>query len=356
MRASVLVMAGGTGGHVFPALTVAEELRARGFVIHWLGTEQGIETRLVPPRDFPLHLLRVVALRGGGWYRKLIAPWRLLLSVLAARRVVRQTLPKLAIGFGGFASGPGGIAARLAGVPLVIHEQNAVPGMTNRMLARGARCVLQAFEGAFGENAVTVGNPVRKEIAVLEPPAVRYATRQGPLRILVTGGSQGALVLNTRLPAELVRIFGERQPVIRHQAGRDRCSEAEQAYVAAGLAAQVDEFIDDMAAAYGWADLVICRAGALTVSEVAAAGVAALFVPLPTAVDDHQTFNARWLADESAGLLLPQARLEAGALAEVLARHMTREALAELAVRARSQAITDSARRTADICEEILRD
>lgn len=354
MTTSVLIMAGGTGGHVFPALTVAERLRSAGFDVQWLGAQQGIENRLVPAHGYPLYVLNIAGVRGNGVVRKLIAPLRLLAAVLAARGVIARTKPAISIGFGGFASGPGGLASVVSGVPLVIHEQNAVPGLTNRVLARLARVVLQAFAGAFKGNAITVGNPVRPEIAALPEPALRYATHEGALRILVTGGSQGALALNRTLPAELARVLAGTPADIRHQAGRGRVEEAAQAYADAGLAVQIDEFIDDMAAAYGWADLVICRAGAATVSEVAAAGVAALFIPLPTAVDDHQTWNARWLSDHQAALLLPQHALEQGGLPGVLKNHLHRDALVALAGAARARAIIDSADKVAAICQEVI--
>ncbi|MBQ0754935.1 MAG: undecaprenyldiphospho-muramoylpentapeptide beta-N-acetylglucosaminyltransferase [Gammaproteobacteria bacterium] len=355
MRSTVLIMAGGTGGHVFPALTVAAVLRDKGYAIHWLGAENGIEERLVPPHDYPLNLLSISGVRGNGVIRKLLAPFKLLSAIIAAREVIRKTQPKLAIGFGGFASGPGGLAAKLSGVPLLIHEQNAVPGLTNRVLAVIARQVLQGFSGAFS-NGVTVGNPVRPQIAEMASPEQRYGSRDGCLRVLVLGGSQGALALNRVLPAELARVAestnGEIE--IRHQAGRGRADEALKAYQAASLTAQVEEFIEDMAAVYAWADLVICRAGAATVAEVAAAGVATLFIPLPTAVDDHQTMNARWLSDQNAALLMPQSSLEQGALVSMLAEKMSRATLKDIAVRARAAAIIDSADKVASICQEVL--
>lgn len=355
MTQRILIMAGGTGGHVFPALAVARELVNRGFQIHWLGAEDGIEQRLVPAAGYPLKSLSVRGLRGGGATRLVKAPLMLAGAIWRAWRFVRDTRPVLALGFGGFASGPGGIAARLAGVPLVLHEQNAVPGFTNRVLSRFAGRVLAAFPGAFpAQQAEVVGNPVRREIVELAAPAQRYGERRGPLRVLVTGGSQGALALNRELPRYLAAaLAGELE--IRHQAGRGRVEEALSVYREAGTEARVEEFIDDMAAAWAWADLVICRAGALTVWEVAAAGVAALFVPLPTAVDDHQTGNARWLADEDAARLLPQAQLNEPGLRQALKGLDNRDALAAMATRARDKAIPDSASRVAGICEEVLR-
>ena len=354
MTTNILVMAGGTGGHVFPALTVADVLKRRGCNVHWLGAEQCIENRLVPEHGYPLHRLKISGVRGNGLVRKLMAPLKLFSAVLAARRVISQVRPSLTLGFGGFASGPGGIASVLSGIPLVIHEQNAVPGLTNRVLSKFAFLVLQAFSGAFRGNAMTVGNPVRENIVALPAPAQRYAAHAGALHILVTGGSQGALALNRTLPGELAKALAGSAADIRHQAGRGRTDEAASAYTAAGLTAQVDEFIDDMAAAYDWADLVICRAGAATVCEVAAAGVAALFIPLPTAVDDHQTFNARWLADQGAALLLSQQALEQGQLKQNLAGMLSREHLQGIAEQARAVAITDSAEKVAGICLEVI--
>ncbi|MDX1803703.1 MAG: undecaprenyldiphospho-muramoylpentapeptide beta-N-acetylglucosaminyltransferase [Alcanivorax sp.] len=353
MTATVLIMAGGTGGHVFPALAVADQLKARGFAILWLGAENGMEGKLVRRYGYEIAELAVSRLRGGGLKRKLSAPVNLLRAVLQARRLIRQRQPVLAVGFGGFASGPGGLAARLSGVPVVVHEQNAVPGLTNRLLSRLATVTLEGFSGAFGDSAACwVGNPVRTEIATLDDPARRYAQHQGPLRVLVLGGSQGALALNRDLPELLLAVLGD-DIQVRHQCGAGRREEAAPIYQALHMQAEVSEFIDDMAEAYGWADLVICRAGALTVAEVAAAGVAALFVPLPSAVDDHQTLNARWLADRGAALLLDQRQLSAAALAAVLKPVAERGALAAIAVKARGQAIPDSAERAAALCEEV---
>lgn len=352
----VLMMAGGTGGHVFPALSVAEELRHRGFVIEWLGSQRGIENRLVPEAGIALHTLSVHGLRGGGLAGKLLAPFMLARTVWSAVRLILQLRPVLAVGFGGYASGPGGLAARLCGVPLVLHEQNARPGLTNKVLSRFASRTLQAFPGAFA-NAEVVGNPVRNVIAQLPTPEQRLAGHEGAIRILVVGGSQGALALNTRLPTLLAEWLGERrtQVVIRHQCGRGRREEVLSSYDGTGLDVQVSEFIDDMAEAYEWADLMICRSGALTVSEVAAAGVAAVFVPLPNAVDDHQTLNARWLADAAAARLLPQKEMDLQGLALVLEGLLERGTLQEMSLRARSHAVPESAQRVADICEEVLR-
>ena len=350
---TVLIMAGGTGGHVFPALAVADQLRERGFDILWLGAENGMEGKLVRRHGYHIAELSVSRLRGGGLKRKLTAPFNLLRAVLQARQLIRQHRPVLAVGFGGFASGPGGLAARLCGVPVVVHEQNAVPGLTNRLLSKMATVTLEGFDGAFNQSgACWVGNPVRAEIAAIDEPAGRYARHQGGLRVLVVGGSQGALVLNQDLPELMLAVLGN-DIQVRHQCGAGRTGEAAPIYEALGVKAQVSEFIDDMAEAYSWADLVICRAGALTVAEVAAAGVAALFIPLPTAVDDHQTLNARWLSDKGAALLLPQRELSAASLAAILKPVAERGALAQMAQRAREQAVADSADRAATLCQEV---
>lgn len=354
MSRDVLIMAGGTGGHVFPALAVAQELTQRGYQVQWLGAPGGIENRLVPQAGYPLHVLPVRGVRRGGLARLVSAPWMLAGAVIRAWRLVRVLRPVVAVGFGGFASGPGGAGARLAGVPLVLHEQNALPGLTNRWLARVAARVLQAFPGAFAERvgAQTVGNPVRAEIAALPEPEHRYAGRTGPLRILVTGGSQGALALNRILPRLLAAVLG-RELHILHQAGRGRVDEARDAWNEAGVEAEVVEFIEDMAGELGRADLLVCRAGALSVWEAAVAGVAALFVPLPTAVDDHQTLNARWLADRGAAALLPQNRLDEPGLTEALSGLRERASLQAVAEKARALAVTDSAARVARTCEEV---
>ncbi|MES1949444.1 undecaprenyldiphospho-muramoylpentapeptide beta-N- acetylglucosaminyltransferase [Salinisphaera sp. S4-8] len=316
----VLIMAGGTGGHVFPALAVAKALIARGVQVSWLGTAAGIEARLVPANDLTLHTIDVAGLRGKGMLSWLAAPLRLSRACLQALGVVRRVAPQLVVGMGGFAAGPGGLAARLTGRPLLIHEQNAAAGLTNRLLARMATTVLQAFPDTFaGDKARSVGNPVRAEILDLPTPDERFADREGPIRLLVLGGSGGALAINERVPAALARIEADKRPQVRHQAGRT-LEQAEAAYAQAGVEADVSAFIDDMAAAYAWADVVICRSGALTVAELAAAGVAALLVPYPYAVDDHQRANGQYLVDAGAATLVDQSELSVERLAEEIER------------------------------------
>jgi UDP-N-acetylglucosamine--N-acetylmuramyl-(pentapeptide) pyrophosphoryl-undecaprenol N-acetylglucosamine transferase len=349
-----MVLAGGTGGHVYPALAAAQELASRGWEIAWLGARDGFEARVVPGYGFPIDLVDVRKVRGEGIATWLLAPVRLLRAMAETAAVLRQRRPAVVLGMGGFVAGPGGLVARLLGLPLVIHEQNAVPGLTNRWLARVATRVLQAFPDTFprGRRADTVGNPVRADIVALPRPAQRYAERFGPGRLLVVGGSLGAQALNEAVPAALAALPGDRRPAVRHQAGRGKAEATEAAYRAAGVAADVSEFLIDMAGAYGWADLVVCRAGALTVSELAAAGVPAVLVPYPFAVDDHQTRNAAFLAEAGAGVLLPQTELPAR-LGAILTDLLGDPAgLRHMADAARALARPDAARRVADVCEE----
>jgi UDP-N-acetylglucosamine--N-acetylmuramyl-(pentapeptide) pyrophosphoryl-undecaprenol N-acetylglucosamine transferase len=337
----VLVMAGGTGGHVFPALAVAEALRARGLEIVWIGTRLGLEARVVPAAGIRLEWISIGGLRGKGLVTRLLAPLRVGLAVLQALRIVLRVKPAVVLGMGGYAAGPGGLAARLARRPLVLHEQNAIAGSTNRILSRLARRVLAAFPGAFpiGVHAEVVGNPVRSAIAALPAPDQRLAGREGPLRLLVLGGSQGALALNQAVPEALARLPVDARPEVRHQAGRNTLEAARKAYQRFGIEAEVAEFIDDMAEAYGWADLAICRAGALTVSELAAAGVPAVLVPFPAAVDDHQTLNGGYLVAAGGAVLVPEHQLNADRLARLLAGLLAdRGRLLDMARRARGAA------------------
>jgi UDP-N-acetylglucosamine--N-acetylmuramyl-(pentapeptide) pyrophosphoryl-undecaprenol N-acetylglucosamine transferase len=353
MSRTVMVMAGGTGGHVFPALAIAGELRAAREIV-WLGTEKGIEARLVPAAGYPVEWIDVEGLRGKGIGRWLGAPLRLLRAVSQARGALRRRRPAVVLGLGGFASGPGGIAAWLAGTPLVIHEQNAVAGLTNRWLSRFASRIAEGFPGSFpaGCGALYVGNPVRPEIAALPPPRQRFEARSGPLRLFVFGGSQGASSINRLVPAAVALLPGSRRPQVLHQTGaRDRES-TEAAYRAAGVQADVRAFVDDMASAYAEADLVVSRAGALTVAELAAAGVGAILIPFPAAVDDHQTRNAEWLGRVSAAQVVSETGLTAPELANRLATLLGngRSRLLAMAEAARAQAKPDAARRMAELC------
>ncbi len=318
--APVLIMAGGTGGHVFPALAIARALRQRDEAVIWLGTDRGLEARIVPAEGIPLEKIRVAGIRRRGALAWLLAPVRLLLALSDALRVVRRHRPKVVLGMGGYAAGPGGVAAWLLRRPLVIHEQNAVAGLTNRLLAGLAREVLEAFPGSFSGRRGThvTGNPVRADIAALPPPRERLAGRRGRLRLLVLGGSQGARALNQVVGPAVALLGADERPEIRHQAGETTLAAAGEAYARAGVEAAVMPFITDMAEAYGWADVVLARSGALTVAELAAAGVTAVLVPYPAAVDDHQTRNAAYLVNAGAATLLPETGLTADRLATEL--------------------------------------
>jgi len=354
----VLVMAGGTGGHVFPALAVAERLREQGAQVEWLGTRGGMEARLVPRRGFAFHALGVAGLRGRGAAGWLLAPLRVAAATWAALRLLARLRPAVVLGMGGYASGPGGLAAWLARRALVVHEQNAVPGLTNRILARLADRVLEAFPGSFppAARAEHTGNPVRAEIAALAEPGQRARAPGAPLRLLVLGGSQGARALNEVVPAALGALAGRLAVEVRHQAGERTLAAARAAYARAGLAVEPLAFIDDMAASYGWADLAVCRAGAMTVAELAAAGVASVLVPFPHAVDDHQSANARHLSRAGAALLVPEAELAPARLAALLEDLAgARERLLAMARAARRLAIPDADLRVARACLEAAR-
>ncbi|MCE9956865.1 undecaprenyldiphospho-muramoylpentapeptide beta-N-acetylglucosaminyltransferase [Aeromonas rivipollensis] len=352
MSKTLLVMAGGTGGHVFPGLAVADRLKAQGWTIHWLGTADRMEAELVPAHGYPISFIDIQGVRGNGIKRLLVAPYRIVKSVLQARRVLKSIRPDVVLGMGGFASGPGGVAAWLSGIPLLLHEQNAAAGLTNKLLARLAKRVLMAFPGAFAPSARTavVGNPVRPEVVALPDPQLRSSSE--PLRLLIVGGSLGARVLNEQVPPA---VAAAGVPIeVRHQCGKGNRETVAQAYAELGVEAEVSEFIKDMADAYAWADLVVCRAGALTVSEVAAAGVAAIFVPLPHAVDDHQTRNALTLVDGGAAEFLPQSELTPASLAARLSWLAgRRETLLNMAQAARRVAIIDAAERVADECKRL---
>jgi UDP-N-acetylglucosamine--N-acetylmuramyl-(pentapeptide) pyrophosphoryl-undecaprenol N-acetylglucosamine transferase len=358
MGASVAVMAGGTGGHVFPALAVASLLREQGMEVVWIGTREGMEARLVPERGFPIEWITIEGLRGKGLGALLAAPWRLLLALRQAAAILRRRRPSVVLGMGGFAAGPGGLMARLLGLPLVIQEQNRTPGLTNRWLSRIANRVFEAFPHSFPprRGAVACGNPVRAEIAALAAPAERMAGRTSPPRLLVLGGSLGAKVLNETVAAAVALLTEPLRPAIRHQAGSLTLQTAAAAYQAAGVHAEVTPFIDDMAAAYGWADLVVCRAGALTVSEIAAAGLGAVLIPYPYAVDDHQTGNALYLVEAGAARLLPQSELTPAVLAAHLKELLTeRPRLLAMAQAARARAKPEAAATIASACWEVRR-
>ena len=355
MRGNVLIMAGGTGGHVFPALACAREFKARGYSVHWLGTPRGIENELVPAAGLPLHLIDVSGLRGKGKLSLLKAPFQLLKALLQARKVLRELQPVCVLGMGGYDTGPGGLAARMNGAPLIIHEQNAVAGTANRSLAPFASRVCEAFPDTFGasDKRRTTGNPVREEL-FLETPRDALGKRRA--RLLVLGGSLGAEPLNKLLPEALALVAAELRPEVFHQAGKQHDGVTTERYAAAGVEAQVAPFIKDMARAYAWADLVVCRAGALTVSELAAAGLPSFLLPLPHAIDDHQTHNAGYLAREGAAVLLPQRSTDAAMLAAQLTEVLMHpERLNSMAGTARRLAKPDATRTVVDICLEVAR-
>lgn len=354
--APVMILAGGTGGHIFPALAVADVLRARNVPVVWLGAEGAMETRLVPEHGIELDTIAISGLRGKGTLALLGAPVRVMRAIRAAGFVLRRRAPRAVVSFGGFAAGPGGMAARLMGTPLLVHEQNRAPGFTNRVLARFSRRVLTGFPGAFPAREEHVGNPVRSVIAALPEPSVRMAGREGPLRVLVLGGSQGARGLNLAVPEALAALKGDVAIDVRHQCGQKMHAEALRAYADAGVDARVETFITDMAAAYAWADVVVCRSGASTLAELCAAGLGSVLVPFPQAVDDHQTRNAEYLVEHDAAVLLKQGEDLAPRLRDVLRALATDPARRlSMAMAARTLAKPDAAERIADVILEEAR-
>ncbi len=352
----ILIMAGGTGGHVFPALALARLLSAQHCEVVWLGTRAGIEARLVPAEPLPIEWINIGGLRGKGALTLLAAPFRLARALWQCLRVMRRHRPDVVVGLGGFVTGPGGLAAWLLGRPLVIHEQNAVAGFTNRCLARLARRVLTAFPGAFsaGIDVTETGNPVRREFFASGTPTERFADRQGALRLLVVGGSQGAAKLNEVVPQAVALVRKALPVIVRHQTGARGLDAVRDAYARADVTANATAFIDDIAREYAEADLVICRAGALTISELAAVGVAAILVPFPAAVDDHQTRNAGFLVGAGAAVLLPERRLAATTLAELLRELCAdRAQLCQMAQKARALARPHATQQLAEICAQV---
>jgi UDP-N-acetylglucosamine--N-acetylmuramyl-(pentapeptide) pyrophosphoryl-undecaprenol N-acetylglucosamine transferase len=351
----VLIMAGGTGGHIFPGLAVANVLRQKGVPVRWLGAKGGMEARTVPEAGIELDLVNITGLRGNGLVRWVRMPLMLARAVWQARRLLAANRPGCAVSFGGYAAAPGGIAAWTKGIPVLVHEQNRIPGMTNRLLSRFSRRILQGFPGTFPDDMSPIdsGNPVRREVAEITEPQIRLAGRSGPVRVLITGGSQGARVLNETVPAAFGLLLSATAIEIRHQAGAKQVEQAREAYAGAGVEAKIEPFIEDMAAAYTWADLVICRSGALTVAELAAAGVASVLVPYPHAVDDHQTRNAEYLSSGNAAIILPQASLDPQALAAELKPLLSdREKLLAMATAARQLAFKDAAEKVVAACSE----
>ncbi|WP_132974354.1 undecaprenyldiphospho-muramoylpentapeptide beta-N-acetylglucosaminyltransferase [Thiogranum longum] len=347
MQRPILIMAGGTGGHVFPALAVAEQLQKRGWPVEWLGTQAGLEARVVPPTGIPVHWVNVTGLRGKGRLRQLLAPFMLLGALMQAALVMLRVRPAAVLGMGGFTTGPGGLMAWLLRRPLVIHEQNSVAGLTNRLLAPLASPVLEAFPGSL-RGAIHTGNPVRDDIAQLPFHEPDTANRRP--RLLVVGGSLGAAALNETVPAALALIEKAQRPEVWHQTGLKLVDSARGAYTKAGVDVRLDAFIDDMAQAYQWADLVLCRAGAMTIAELSAAGVASILVPYPYAVDDHQTGNARYLVDAGAACLVAQSEMTVERLRKELDLLQQPGRLAGMAKRAREHAMPDAAQQVAMYC------
>ncbi len=347
---TIVIMAGGTGGHIMPGLAVADELKRRNWRIVWMGHPDGMEARLVPNRGYEMAWVRFGALRGKGLLRKLMLPFNLLRGFAQAWHQLSLIQPAAVLGMGGFISFPGGMMAALKGIPLVLHEQNSIAGLSNKVLAGVADRVLTGFPDVL-KKGKWIGNPVRQDIAVLPAPTFRYGERQGKLRVLVIGGSLGAQALNDTVPQALALLADEERPEVVHQSGEKHLEALQAAYAAAGVEAHTVAFIEDMAGAYAWADLVICRAGALTIAELAAAGVASILVPFPHAVDDHQTSNARFLSQAGAAMLLPQSELTPERLSAL--RNLTRAQLLEMAEKARALAMPDATSLVATICEEV---
>ncbi|UXC16556.1 undecaprenyldiphospho-muramoylpentapeptide beta-N-acetylglucosaminyltransferase [Comamonas squillarum] len=350
---TALIMAGGTGGHIFPGLAVAQELRSRGWTVHWLGAPDSMEERLVPPQGFALERVAFSGVRGKGLMSLVGMPLRLLKALQQARAVLRKVRPDVVVGMGGYITVPGGLAAKLAGVPIVLHEQNSVPGMANKLLARMAQRVFSAFPHAIA-GGQWVGNPLRAEFLQQPEPAERFAGRSGPLQLLVVGGSLGAKALNEVVPRALALMAPEARPVVTHQSGAKQIDALQANYAAAGVQASLTPFIDDAAKAYADADVIVCRAGASTVTELAAVGAAAVFVPFPAAVDDHQTANARFLVDAGAGWLVQQSVLTPENLAQML-ENMQRAGLVDMAQKAKKMQKLEAARAVADACVEVAR-
>jgi UDP-N-acetylglucosamine--N-acetylmuramyl-(pentapeptide) pyrophosphoryl-undecaprenol N-acetylglucosamine transferase len=355
MSATVMITTGGTGGHVFPGLAVAAKLLARGCRVFWLGTREGMEAKLVPQHGVDFESLSFRGIRGKGLRTLLLGPYALAGACIQSLRVIRRRRPNVVLGFGGFASFPGALMGVASGRPLVVHEANAIAGLANRVLAHGADRILLGFPGALktseSRSATWVGNPLREEIVAVAPPGVRFAGRAGPLRLLVLGGSLGASALNDALPRALAMLPLERRPIVVHQAGERHIEQLRAAYAKAGVAAECVAFIEDIATRYAWADLVVCRGGALTVAELAAVGLGAIVVPLPGAIADEQSANARFLLDAGAAIVLPQADLLAAnaPLAEILGRVSRAEALT-MAQNAHRVGKRDAADRVADAC------
>lgn len=352
MSRTILVMAGGTGGHIYPAVAVADILRDKGWQVVWLGAPNSMEAELVPKLGYALELVQFSGLRGKGLLRLLMLPWNLFVAMRQSADVMRRCHPDVVLGMGGYITFPGGVVARMMMRHLVIHEQNSIAGLSNKVLARIATRTLSGFPEVLPE-VEWCGNPVRDSIVALPEPQQRYAARAGRLRVLVVGGSLGAQAINAAIPKTLALLPEDQRPEVVHQTGKQHHEAVQGLYRDTGVSATVQPFLDDMDKQYAAADLVICRSGALTVAELAAAGVASILVPFPHAVDDHQTHNARFLSAQGAAILLPQTDLHPRQLAEQL-RALTREKLLAMAVAARALAKPDAAQRVAKVCEELV--
>ncbi len=348
-----LIMAGGTGGHIFPGLAVAEALRERGWRVHWLGAPASMESRLVPPRGFALETIDFGGVRGKGVQTLVLLPLKLLRAFWQALQVVRRVKPDVLVGLGGYITFPGGMMGTLAGKPLVLHEQNSVAGMANKVLTGIADRVFTAFPNVF-KKAEWVGNPLRAEFLRQPLPAERFAGRSGPLRLLVVGGSLGAKALNDTVPQALALIPEAQRPKVIHQAGEKQIDALRANYRAAGVQAELTPFIEDTASAFADADLIVCRAGASTVTEIAAVGAAALFVPFPHAVDDHQTTNARFLVEAGAAWLVPQTEFTPASLAQQL-QSLQRDQLLEMALKAKQMEKTEAVAAVVAACEQLAK-
>lgn len=346
-----LIMAGGTGGHIFPGMAVAKALRDKGWRVHWLGAPNSMESRLVPPQGFTLETVDFSGVRGKGIKTLLLLPLRLLRALTQSVQVLRRVRPDVVVGLGGYISLPGGLMAVAMGKPLVLHEQNSIAGLSNKILARVAKRVFAAFPGTMAK-AQWVGNPLRSEFLQQADPKARFAGRSGPLKVLVVGGSLGARALNTVVPQALALIPAAARPTVIHQSGEKQLDELRANYASAGVEAQLTAFIDNTAEAFAIADVVICRAGASTVTELAAVGAAAIFVPFPAAVDDHQTHNARFLVSQGAGRLLPQPEFTPQALADMLQK-TERSALVQWALQAKTLEKTEATTAVVAACEEL---
>ena len=356
MSRSILIMAGGTGGHIFPALAVADILRAQGWQVTWLGARNSMEADLIPRHKYEMAWVRFSGVRGKGMLRLLLLPFDMLVAMWQSAAAILRYRPDVVLGMGGYITVPGGIMATLLRRPLVIHEQNSIAGLGNKVLARVAQKVLSGFPDVL-PRAIWCGNPVRGAIAALPEPQQRYASRSGRLNVLVAGGSLGAKAINEVLPRALALLPQDDRPNVLHQTGKQHFEAVKRSYQQAGVQAEIKPFMDEMAKHYGNADLVICRAGALTVAELAAAGVASILIPFPFAVDDHQTRNARFLSSHGAAILLPQSELSAEKLAQFLKdlgdKERGREKLLAMAQKARGLAKADAALAVARVCEEL---